>query len=74
MHSLGSSPRSLRNLDRRGEQLRENIDLNTLKWLRAWERGRVVYRQQESGKEPEQERDSTTLPNTWCQARYRFRL
>jgi hypothetical protein len=55
MHSLGSPPRSLRNLDRRGEQLRENIDLNALNWLRAWERRRVVYRQQEAGKNPEQE-------------------
>jgi len=45
-------------LDRRGEQLRENIDLNALRWLRAWERGRVVYRQQESGKNPERERDA----------------
>src|SRR6185437_12333085 len=26
--------------------------------LRAWERGRVIYRQQEGGKNPEQERDS----------------
>jgi hypothetical protein len=40
------------------EQLHDNIDLNALKWLRAWESGRVVYRQQEGGKNPEQERDS----------------
>jgi hypothetical protein len=67
LHSLGSPPTSLRNLDRRreqlrdngeqlrdnGEQLRDNIDLNALRWLRAWERGRAVYRQQEAGKNPE---------------------